>query len=89
MCHRRAVTLHHRKELWTSKHSERADDPDVALLLVDLPKAEILFTGDADEGLGSGQVPHHLHRLAVDCEPAVELVQLTDMQQENGALAHS
>jgi hypothetical protein len=25
----------------------------------------------------------------VDCEPAVELVQLTDMQQENGALAHS
>ena len=77
------------EEAQTSNDFELVDDLDVPLLLVDPPEAEVLLSAHANEGLRLRQVPDHLDGLSMHREPAVKLVQLLDMHQIDGALAHS
>ena len=62
---------------------------DALFFLVDLPDTKVLLSANTHERLGLRKVSHYLHSLSVYCEPTVELLELPDVQQANGPLAHA
>ena len=62
---------------------------DALLFLVDLPNTKVLLSANTHERLGFRKVSHYFYSLSVYCEPTVELLQLSDVQQAYRPLAHA